>query len=83
LTGIFEVANELFFLGIDTDDGIAGRDKALFLGRNIAKLRVPIGMLRTRVFFFGINAQRIIMRLQQSTHSGRTDRMTGLAQTLT
>ena len=70
-------------LGIDTDDGIARRHKVLFLGRNIPKLRVAIRVLRAWVFFFGIDAQRIIMRLQQATHGGGADAMPGLPQPLT
>ena len=83
LAGVFEVPQHLFFLGIDTDDGIARRHKVLFLGRNIPKLRVAIRVLRAWVFFFGIDAQRIIMRLQQATHGGGADAMPGLPQPLT
>jgi hypothetical protein len=43
LAGVFQVADQCFFLGIDADNGLPRRDKVLFLDLNIAKLRVAVG----------------------------------------
>jgi hypothetical protein len=45
LSGILEVANGLFLLGIHTDDGILMTFKQAFDAANVAKLLVSLGNL--------------------------------------
>ena len=48
LAGVFEVPQHLFFLGIDTDDGIARRHKVLFRDRTSGG--PPCSQLRPRLY---------------------------------
>ncbi len=66
LPPILEVANELFFLGIHTDDRILMTLKQAFDAANVAKLLVSLGNLGTGNTF-AIGFEAIVVLFEQAT----------------
>jgi len=50
-TGVLEVTDQLFLLGIDADHGLASRHMLLALGSDVLKLGVAVRRLRASQFF--------------------------------
>ena len=48
LSSIFEVANQLFFLGVDADNRVFGANESRFNPADIAKLLIALWMLCAR-----------------------------------
>ncbi len=64
-TRILEVANQLFLLGIDTDDRVPSSQEELFHPLNVPELTISIRMWRASKPF-PIGFQRIAQILQQT-----------------
>ncbi len=78
---ILEVANRLFFLGINTDRRILVTLKQLLDSPNVAKLLLSWANL-SALNTFAIRFEAIVLLFEQPTYRARTDRSNGFAQRL-
>src|SRR5712691_2864284 len=73
LAGVLEVAHELLFLGVCTDDRQPSRGEPSALHSNVVELLVTVGVGRRGLDLLGIDVQRVVKLAQQTAHSGWTD----------
>jgi len=73
---ILKIADQFLLFGIDRDHGLFGPLKLLDAGRDILKLRIPIG-LRAACPRFSIGVQALRLRLEESANPALTNRVAG------
>ena len=73
-TGVLEVADQLFLLGIDADHGLTRHHMLLALGRNVLKLGVTVRRLRASQLFT-VGTEAVVMGLQEAANDRATDDM--------
>jgi hypothetical protein len=78
--GVFEVANQLFLLGIHTDDRPASGGKDLLLALDRLELKLSIRMGSAGLALFRIHPQGVAELALQPPHRWRTGRMTCVLQ---
>lgn len=71
LSCIFEVTNEFFFLGIDTNNRMPRLDKPLLDSANVAELLVSLRVLSRRNRL-AVGLERIVLLLEQPSNAGMT-----------
>jgi len=72
LAGVLEIADEFLFLGIQTEPGLSRRLMVGSLRKNVLKLAISVRM-GWAFFFFGIEAQALVVLLEQSANHRQTD----------
>jgi len=82
LSSIFEVADQLFFLGIHADHRPTVLQKEPLLAFDVLELGIPIRMLRASQAL-DVRLERIAQLLQQTAHRRRTRRMALVFQAVT
>jgi hypothetical protein len=78
-SGVFEVTDQLFFLGIHADNGPTCLQETLLQAGNVAKLPISIWVRRTRKTF-AVGFQRVAQFPQQTMDGLRVKEMTPFCQ---